>query len=93
MIYTHKSQINFNRYLGEQFGRWVCFPTQWWAIWSRRILAWKELTPENFRPVCPASTLDILDDSEASKVVPLPHTIHVWYIYITYIKNDYGKFR
>ncbi len=32
----------------------------------------KDLTPENFRPVCPASTLDIVDDLDGvSKVVPL----------------------
>ena len=80
----------FNWYLGEQFGWWVCFPTQWWAIWNPIILAWKDLTPENFRPVCPASTLDLLDDLDgASRVVPLPHIMDVWYIYLHLV--DYGK--
>ena len=93
MFYTHKSQINFNWYLGEQFGRWVCFPTQWWAIWSRRIIAWKDLTPENFRPVCPASSLDKFRWFGSFKgCSPSPYHPCMVYLY-TYIKDDYGKCR
>ena len=76
-----KSQVNSNWYLiylGEWFGGWVqdesvslngeLFGAP--ESFPGRCLE-KDLTPENFRPVCPASTLDIVDDlMEFQKLFP-----------------------